>query len=68
MFSTSQVDFFVFKPNPYSLIFAVKFFTSTKGKKGRIMAVTSSTISFTTLATTLVTRLSVGSKRHIISD
>ena len=35
MFSTSQVEtFFVFKPVPYSLTYAVKFFISTKGKKG----------------------------------
>ena len=34
MFSTSQVDFFVFKPVPYSLTYAVIFYINKEEKKG----------------------------------
>ena len=68
VFHFTSGNFFVFKPVPYFLNYAVKFFISTKEKKGWIKADISSTISFPTLVATLVTRLSVGSKKLFYSS
>jgi hypothetical protein len=64
-FHFTSGNIFVFKPVPYSLTYAVKYFISTRGKKGQIKAVTSSTVSFSTLVATLVIWLSVGSKQFV---